>query len=113
MITEESATKIRSLISEKILNFLPIPCKFREHGCYEESAKEEIESHEKECEFRLVQCPDLICHQRIVFSNLIDICLSNTRTRMTRILDGNNALLLECTTNILAMKMTSFGDLII
>ena len=46
--------KTRNLVSEKLLERLPSPCQY--DGCSEEVMLDELEKHEKECSFRLVEC---------------------------------------------------------
>ena len=51
---------------------LPSQCKFADHGCTVELMKINLESHEKECLYRLVRCADLACHEKIPFVGLLD-----------------------------------------
>jgi len=62
---------IRSLISEKMLEKLPCVCKFADHGCQVEQLREQLTEHESNCSFRLVNCVDLACQQRISVSKLL------------------------------------------
>jgi len=62
---------IRSLISEKMLEKLPCVCKFTDQGCQEEHVRETIGDHEKACQYRLVNCVDLACQQRVSVSRLL------------------------------------------
>jgi len=63
---------IRSLVSEKVLEKLPAPCKFSDAGCQIELMKSELPSHEKECQFRSVNCVDLACRQSVSLANLLN-----------------------------------------
>ena len=51
---------------------LPSQCRFNDHGCTVELMKNDLESHEKECLYRLVRCVDLACHDKVPFVNLLD-----------------------------------------
>lgn len=62
---------IRSLISEKMLEKLPAVCKYADQGCQVEHTRNEISEHEKHCQFRLVNCVDLACQQRVSVSKLL------------------------------------------
>jgi len=62
---------IRSLISEKMLEKLPSVCKYTDQGCQEEHTQKTILEHEKSCQYRLVNCVDLACQQRISVSKLL------------------------------------------
>jgi len=62
---------IRSLISEKMLEKLPCVCKYTDQGCQEEHTRESISEHEEKCQFRLVNCVDLACQQRVSVSKLL------------------------------------------
>lgn len=64
--------KTRSLISEKVLSRLPTVCKFCDYGCTIEMMKSDLESHEKECLYRLVRCVDLACNEKVPFAGLLD-----------------------------------------
>jgi len=62
---------IRSLVSEKMLEKLPAVCKFADNGCQVEMLRSQLGDHEKNCAFRLVNCVDLACQQRIPVSRLL------------------------------------------
>jgi len=62
---------IRSLISEKMLEKLPCVCKYTDHGCNVELAREVIGEHERGCQYRLVNCVDLACQQRVSVCGLL------------------------------------------
>ena len=51
---------------------LPSQCKFSDHGCTIELMKTTLESHEKDCLYRMVRCADLACHEKIPFVGLLD-----------------------------------------
>ena len=51
---------------------LPSQCKFSDHGCTIELMKTNLESHEKDCLYRMVRCADLACHEKIPFVGLLD-----------------------------------------
>ena len=46
-------------------------CKNTKGGCREFLEKEAMISHEQECMYRLVNCPDLICDSKVPFHQLI------------------------------------------
>jgi len=62
---------IRSLVSEKMLEKLPCMCKFADHGCQVEQLRGQLPDHERTCSYRLVNCVDLACQQRISVSKLL------------------------------------------
>jgi len=62
---------IRSLVSEKMLEKLPSSCKYADDGCQVELLRDQIGEHERGCSFRLVNCVDLACQQRISVSKLL------------------------------------------
>jgi len=62
---------IRSLVSEKVLEKLPASCIFADNGCEVEVMRNLLEKHESQCKYRLVNCVDLACQQRISLSNLL------------------------------------------
>jgi len=62
---------IRSLVSEKMLEKLPAVCKFADNGCQVEMLRSQLGDHEQSCAFRLVNCVDLACQQRIPVSRLL------------------------------------------
>ena len=71
---------IRSLASEWILERFPIACAFKINGCQHEYMKNLLEIHEKECEFRLVNC--FVCSQdRMIseFANHVTVCHDEIR----------------------------------
>ena len=35
-------------------------CRYKEHGCRTKVEEYDLENHEKECQYRLVQCVDVI-----------------------------------------------------
>eukprot|EP00088_Acartia_fossae_P053400 TRINITY_DN6079_c0_g1_i1.p1 TRINITY_DN6079_c0_g1~~TRINITY_DN6079_c0_g1_i1.p1 ORF type:complete len:377 (+),score=71.29 TRINITY_DN6079_c0_g1_i1:227-1357(+) len=63
---------IRSLVSEKVLEKLPSPCKYSDSGCQIEVMRSELPSHEKQCKYRLVNCVDLACQQPVSLANLLN-----------------------------------------
>jgi len=62
---------IRSLVSEKMLEKLPCVCKYSDHGCEVEQLRGQLGDHERVCTYRLVNCVDLACQQRISVSKLL------------------------------------------
>jgi len=68
----EPMGNIRSLVSEKMLEKMPSTCKFSDQGCQVEMMQTLLKEHEKECPFRLVNCVDLACQQRISVSKLLN-----------------------------------------
>jgi len=63
---------IRSLVSEKVLEKLPTPCKYSDSGCEVELMRSELPSHEKECQYRSVNCVDLACQQSVSLCKLLN-----------------------------------------
>ena len=53
-------------------NRLPAQCRFSDHGCTVELMKNDLDTHEKECLYRLVKCVDLACHEKVPFIKLLD-----------------------------------------
>jgi len=68
--------KTRSLIFEKVLQKMPHSCKFSDYGCKVEHTKSNLETHEKDCQFRLVNCVDLACQAQV--------CMAQLMTHMTK-----------------------------
>lgn len=62
---------IRSLVSEKMLEKLPCVCKFGDNGCQVELMRSHLPEHERCCTYRLINCVDLACQQRIAVSKLL------------------------------------------
>ena len=62
----------RNLAVEKILENLPISCRFSIHGCNEQSISKERVEHEKVCLYREVQCPYLECKKKFTIPKLVD-----------------------------------------
>jgi len=54
----------RNRIFEQLLPMLPHACKFEVYGCGREESTTALESHEKECPYRLVRCFWLQCKTR-------------------------------------------------
>lgn len=74
-VCRNTTVGIRSLASEWILERFPITCAFKNYGCKRELMKNFLDIHEKECEFRLVNC--FVCSQdRVVseFANHVNAC---------------------------------------
>ena len=46
-------------------------CANEARGCNEYLEKKEMKVHETECIFRLVQCPNVFCTKRIVFTKIL------------------------------------------
>jgi len=63
---------IRSLVSEKVLEKLPAPCKYSDTGCEVELMRSELPSHQKKCKYRSVNCVDLACQQPVSLVNLLN-----------------------------------------
>lgn len=61
----------RNLAVEKILENLPVPCKFERYGCLRELVKVERVKHEKICELREVRCPYLECRNFFSVARLV------------------------------------------
>ena len=57
------------MVSEKLLERLPTPCQFV--GCSEEVMLDELENHEKECLFRLVECIEANCKTKIPLNEMM------------------------------------------
>lgn len=62
---------IRSLVSEKMLEKLPCVCKFGDNGCQVELLRSQLPQHERSCTYRLINCVDLACQQRVAVSKLL------------------------------------------
>ncbi len=55
----------RNLFAEKILEKLPTPCRFSEHGCGKILLKNDKLIHLKLCPFREVECPQYSCRKPV------------------------------------------------
>jgi len=64
--------KTRSLIFEKVLSKMPHSCKFSDYGCKLEHTKTQLETHEKDCGYRLVNCVDLACQTQVPMAQLVE-----------------------------------------
>jgi len=62
----------RNLAVERILDAIPLNCKFNSNGCKEEFLKNLLLEHEKKCPHRVIQCPDLACKKTITSTNLVN-----------------------------------------
>jgi len=62
---------IRSLVSEKVLEKLPASCKYVDNGCEIEVMRNLLAGHESSCDYRLVNCVDLACQQKVSLANLL------------------------------------------
>ena len=51
---------------------LPAFCSNKDRGCQEILMKEEMISHEKECVYRPINCPDLKCTAKVTYHGLLD-----------------------------------------
>eukprot|EP00093_Oithona_nana_P010013 10013.XXX_348729_349526_1 [CDS] Oithona nana genome sequencing. len=51
---------------------LPVFCSNKDRGCQEILMKEEMISHEKECVYRPINCPDLKCTAKVTYHGLLD-----------------------------------------
>ena len=48
----------RLVFAEKMLEMVPVPCKYIDEGCQVELVLSRLEHHEKECSFGVVECPN-------------------------------------------------------
>ena len=49
----------------QVLSKMPHSCKFSDYGCKLEHTKTQLETHEKDCGYRLVNCVDLACQTQV------------------------------------------------
>jgi len=64
--------KIRNLIFEEFLKVMVHKCKFGDYGCKFEATIGPLESHEKGCGHRLVNCPDLTCKTQVSMAHAVE-----------------------------------------
>ena len=64
----------RCLISEKLIESLPVPCKFEVFGCNVETKREKLNDHETKCLLRTIQCPvfNSECNSNVQVSMIFD-----------------------------------------
>ena len=62
---------IRSLISEKIVARIPHRCQFADKGCPDQPCGAELDGHEKDCDYRIIRCADLMCKTKGPLRSLI------------------------------------------
>jgi hypothetical protein len=62
----------RNLFAEKILEKLPTPCRFSEHGCGKILLKNDKLIHLKLCPFREVECPQYSCRKPVSLWKLFE-----------------------------------------
>lgn len=56
---------------------LPLQCTYCEYGCTTEMMKTDLGAHEEECHFRIVQCMDMYCAERLPLASLLDHLANN------------------------------------
>jgi len=79
---------IRSLVSEKVLEKLPASCQFSDNGCEVEVMRNHLDAHESQCKYRIVNCVDLACQQRVSLVNLLNHLDSDHETEDFVRVDG-------------------------
>jgi len=69
-LCQDILSDTRNLAVERILDAIPLNCKFNSNGCKEEFFKTMLMEHEKKCRYRVIQCPNLACKKTITSTNL-------------------------------------------
>ena len=64
---EKSHTQLQTLRTH-----LPAFCSNKDKGCQEILMKEEMISHDQECVYRPINCPDLKCTEKVTYHGLLD-----------------------------------------
>ena len=67
-----SKSPARNFAMEKLLSKVTHACKFADHGCIFEEAFGPLESHEQDCEFRLVNCISRVCETQVSLAKLLE-----------------------------------------
>lgn len=67
-----SKSPARNFAMEKLLSKVTHACKFADHGCIFEEAFGPLESHEQDCEFRLVNCISRVCETKVSLAKLLE-----------------------------------------
>jgi len=62
----------RNLVFENLLSKMTHGCKFSDQGCTFEGTYTPLETHEQDCEFRLVNCSSLSCKTQVSQSKLLE-----------------------------------------
>lgn len=64
----------RLYFAERLLEKVPVPCKYNEEGCEVELVWSRLQGHEKECTFGEVECPNTEwgCQENIVRRKVSD-----------------------------------------
>ena len=98
--------KTRSLILEKLLERLPTPCQYV--GCSEEVMFDELENHEKECLFRLVECINTDCKAKMPLNEIMAHIENNHK--ISRGIKISNTDLSSTCEGSLTMNEEYFGE---
>lgn len=62
----------RERLAESLVSKIPIPCKYRNHGCNFRNSTSKKENHERICEFRPFTCPVMNCNVPLFLNKFID-----------------------------------------
>ena len=68
---KEQLSGIRSLLAEKLLEKIPVGCKFKKHGCGVILPRVDLQTHGKECKYREVVCPEF-CKEMVCLDQLAE-----------------------------------------
>ncbi len=63
--------KIRSIVADKLLDLMPVLCRYNDHGCEVETHRDEIDTHESACDCRPVCCVDIACHAKVPVKKML------------------------------------------
>jgi hypothetical protein len=63
--------KIRSIVADKLLDLMPVLCKYNDYGCEVETHRDKIDDHESGCDCRPVCCVDIACHSKVPMKRMI------------------------------------------
>ena len=60
-------------ITSKLLEILQInSCRNQKHGCQEVCERSQLNNHERNCEYRIIHCPDFNCREKVTFLHFMD-----------------------------------------
>ena len=60
-------------MTSKVLEILQINlCCNQKHGCQEVCERSQLNDHERNCDYRIINCPDFICKEKITFLDFMD-----------------------------------------
>ena len=99
--------KIRSIIADKLLELMPAQCKNGDFGCDVETHRGQIDTHEADCEFRLVCCVIFSCHAKVPISRMMrHVAEEHERKELNHAMGSIYASILGVNPDVFSRKTT-------